>query len=365
MPILITNNFPPERGGIQRVISRVAGECAARGGEVIVVAPGLPGSREIDEELPFRVIRYRVVRQKFAGMLAMLVAFLKARRVARGHATIASVWWPVGVAVALVPRFLRGRFAVMAHGSEIAPERTGFRRRAMRFVYARADVVIANSGFTEALLAKVGVKGNVRVVLPGVDMRDVAITRASQPTVLSVGRLQDRKGFDRVIEAVARLVPAFPTLRYEIIGDGPQLDALRDLARALHIESRVNFLGAVSDRELWEAYGRAWCFALPVRTVGDDVEGFGIVYLEAALAELAAVGGKGSGAAEAIVDGATGLLVDGNSVAAVSEALNTLLNDRTLADEMGRQGRERALKLSWARTTDEILYLLPAKHELA
>jgi hypothetical protein len=114
-------------------------------------------------------------------MLAMLVAFLKARRIAPQHATIASVWWPVGIAVALVPRSLRGRFAVMAHGAEIAPKRTGLRRRALRFVYAQADVVIANSHFTEALLRKVGVKGNVQVVLPGVAARDVAIARASHP----------------------------------------------------------------------------------------------------------------------------------------------------------------------------------------
>jgi len=346
MPILVTNDFPPERGGIQRVMSRVADECANRGREVVVVAPWLPGSRKIDEELPFRVIRYRVIRQKFVGMLAMLVAFLKARRIAPQHATIASVWWPVGIAVALVPRSLRGRFAVMAHGAEIAPKRTGLRRRALRFVYA------------EALLRKVGVKGNVQVVLPGVAARDVAIARASHPTVLSVGRLQDRKGFDRVIEAVASLVPDFPTLRYEIVGDGPQLCTLQNLARSLHIENRVTFLGAVSDSELWQAYARAWCFALPVRAIADDVEGFGIVYLEAALAELATVGGQDSGAAEAIVDGVTGLLVNGNSVAAVSEALNTLLGDRSRADEMGRQGRDRALKLSWARMTEEILSLL-------
>ncbi len=359
MPILISNDFPPAHGGIQRMISRLAEEFAARGREVVVVAPKLPGSAHFDAASPYRVIRYAVIRQKAIGLLAMSVTFLRTLAAVHDRMTIASVWWPVGLAVAVVPRRLRGPFAVLAHGSEIAPGRPGLRRWAMRFVYKRADVVIANSRFTQGLLASVGIRAKVRVVALGVDPRDIMPARAAVPTILAVGRLLERKGFDRLVEAVACLAPDFPELRCEILGDGPQGEALRRSAAELGVADRIVFLGSVGDEELWKAYARAWCFALPVRVVGDDVEGFGIVYLEAALAGLPAVGGLHSGAADAIVDGVTGLLVDGNETDAVCKALTTLLREEKLAEEMGRRGRERALQLTWARTADEILNLLP------
>jgi len=225
-------------------------------------------------------------------------------------------------------------------------------------VYSRADVVIANSRFTRTLLWSAGVRAKVHIVGLGVDRRDVVPARAEVPTILAVGRLIERKGFDRLIEAVARLSAEFPTLRCELVGDGPQYESLLLRASELGVADRLTFLGSIDDEELWQAYARAWCFALPVRVVEDDVEGFGIVYLEAALAGLPAIGGLHSGAADAIVDGVTGLLVDGNDAAEVSEALATLLRDEKAAAAMGGRGRERALQLTWARTADEILALL-------
>lgn len=358
MPILISNSFPPERGGIQRMMLRLAQEFHAQGREVIVVAPNLPGSADVDSAFSFNVIRYAVIRRKFIGVLAMSAAYLRALRTASDRMTIASVWWPVGVAVAIVPRPLRGRLAILVHGSEVAPRRFGLRRWAMRLVYSRADVVIANSRFTRALLWSTGIRANVQVVGLGVDRREIVPARADVPTVLAVGRLRERKGFDRLIEAVAALSREFPTLRCELVGDGPQYESLLQRTRELGVTDRVSFLGSIGDEELWKAYARAWCFALPVRAVDDDVEGFGIVYLEAALAGLPAIGGLESGAADAIVDGVTGVLVDGNDAGEVSKALARLLRDEQSAAEMGRRARERALQLTWARTADDILHLL-------
>ena len=358
MPIIVSNDFPPESGGIQRVMSHLASGIAARGRELLVVAPRIAGAREYDRSLPFRVLRYRTAGLKAARIVSIVQTYLGALRAARDRATIASIWWPAAIAVAVVPKILRGRFVVLAHGSEIAPTRTGLRRSVMLFVYRRADVILANSRFTKALLARVGVTANVRLVTLAVDGTPIVPARAAQPTVVSVGRLIARKGFDRTIEAIATLASDFPDLRYVIVGAGPQHGALVALARELGVAERVTFLGRVSDDELHAAYANAWCFALPTRLVVDDVEGFGLVFLEAAMAELPSIGGTDSGAVDAIVDGETGYLVDGTDSHAIANALRGLLSNPIAAAAMGRRARDRALTFTWDRTVDEVLAAL-------
>jgi glycosyltransferase involved in cell wall biosynthesis len=358
VPVIVTNDFPPDAGGIQRVMSEIAAAIAANGGTTIVVAPKVAGSDASDRAAPYRVSRYTVFREKIVGMLAMIPPYLGAIRRARDAATVASIWWPSGVAVALVPRFLRGGYVVFAYGSEIMPSKTGFRRLAMRFVYARARAVLAISGYTQQLLANVGTTANVRLIPLGVAATPIAPSRSAAETILSVGRLVARKGFDRTLEAVALLTSEFPALRYVIVGSGPQRDELARRAGELGIADRVTFRGKVTDDELRDAYAQAWVFALPVRRVDDDVEGFGLVYLEAAMARLPSVGGRDSGAVDAIVDGETGFLVDGNDAAAVADALRRALRDPATSLAMGRRAHERALTFTWERTVAEILEAL-------
>jgi phosphatidylinositol alpha-1,6-mannosyltransferase len=332
-------------------MSRLAHELTLRSEPVVVVAPQTPGSRDFDTRQRFRVLRYpRAGRVE--SFIAMALWLFRARLGARNGYIIASMWFPAGLAACLLPRFLRGRLGVLAHGSEIAPSRGGFRRHVMRYVFARADVVIANSRFTRGLLGRAGVARNVVVVSSGIDEEpSVAPCRAQSPVILSVGRLVARKGFDTVIAALPQVLARFPDARYEIVGDGPQRAELVRLARSAGVSEYVSFLGAVNDARVREAYARAWCFALPVRAIGDDVEGFGLVYLEAALAGLPAIGGLHSGAEDTIAPGDTGLLVDGTSSEAVAEAIITLLDDPERSAQMGIRGRERALaNFTWRRT---------------
>jgi phosphatidylinositol alpha-1,6-mannosyltransferase len=358
MPIVVTNNFPPRHGGIQTMMSRIAECLAQKDREVIVVGPREDGSAVYDASTAYRIIRYAARRRPFE-LLEIALAYVRALRSARERVTIASVWWPVAFAIAFIPRAWRGPLAILVHGTEVSPSRKGMRRRIMRAVFARADVIIANSRFTQGLLAQAGIVDNVRVVSLGVDMEPIAPGRAAHPVVLSVGRLVARKGFDRVIEALPSLCGEFPSLRYEIVGGGPERAALEVRAAELGVLANVAFLGSVSQTELRAAYARAWCFALPVRNIDDDVEGFGIVYLEAAMASLPAIGGKESGATDAIVDGETGLLVDGADVRAIAQAIATLLRNREQADAMGARGFARAREFTWMRTTEEILAILP------
>ena len=349
--IIVSNVFPPDRGGIQTMMAALANVAAAETDDVVVVAPSTLDARAFDVDAHYRTIRYQNLYRP-ANVVAIAVAFCKALRVARDRTAFAANWWPSGLAIVMVPRAVRGKLVIFAHGSDVAPSKGGFRKALMQYVYGCSDVVLANSRFTKDLLAGAGVTRRVSVVSPGVDVVPIAPARSLEPTVLSVGRLVKRKGFDRIVFALAALTSRFPTIRYEIVGNGPYRAQLEDLVRKHGLGDRVVFHGVLSDADVQRAYARAWCFALPVRAVDGDVEGFGIVYLEAAMARLPALGGLHSGAGDAIVDGVTGLLVDGNDVVAVTDALAKIFENREEAERMGDRAFDRAKTFTWQRSFD-------------
>ncbi len=231
----------------------------------------------------------------------------------------------------------------------------------MRWTFQRSDAVVANSSFTLRLLEQRGVTNGV-IAYCGVDRRGSQSMRAATPTVLSVGRLVRRKGFDRTIEALPTVLRRFPNLRYEIVGAGPDEAYLRAQVRKLGLEDHVAFLGPIDDEAVARAYSRAWCFVLPTRNLaGGDVEGFGIVYLEAAMAGLPSIGGHSCGAEDAIEDGKSGLLVDGDDSRQIAQAILSLFEDPERAREMGEYGRERAeSEFTWERVAARIVESLSA-----
>lgn len=370
MAVLVTNEFPPPGyGGIERYMLRLATEIAAAGHDLVVVAPQMPGDASFDAQLPFRVLRFPF-RAGSDGIPTLIARM--ARATARAHATgkhsctIAASWIRSGIACSLLPRVVRGRLAIMAHGSEVLSQRNPMKKSLMRATFSRADVVVANSMFTAGILGDAGIRKEPVIARCGVEARAYERCPAATPTILSVGRLVRRKGFDRTIEAVALLRDRFPDLRYEIAGSGPDEQYLRDRIAQLSLERNVALLGAISDDGLRDAYARAWCFCLPTRRVGGDVEGFGIVYLEAAMAGLPAVGGIHSGAQEAIEDGRSGVLVDGDDPSAIARALHGFLSDPERAAEMGYYARTRALEqFTWRAAAESIMTALEQRPKQA
>jgi phosphatidylinositol alpha-1,6-mannosyltransferase len=347
---LVTFDFPPQYGGIQHYAARLAAELSTFGNEVVVIAPRVSGDVAADATLRARVRRFR--GSGAARVPGELIAFGPAAFAARRPRTIALSWLPA-LAPAAVPRGIRGPLTLLAHGTELDVRPGSMRDRAMRFAFARADRVVANSAAVATRVRSLGLASNVSIVHPGVDPAPLERHPAERPAVVFVGRLVARKGVDRLIDAIALLRERGVTLA--IVGDGPQRQALVDRARDAGIADRVHFAGAVDDAARNAALGEAWCFAMPARREGGDVEGFGIVYLEAAMAGLPTIGGRDCGAEDAIEDGVTGLLVDGNDVAAIAAAIVRLIDDPAAAAAMGAAGRRRALEsFSWRRTASTI-----------
>ena len=249
-----------------------------------------------------------------------------------------------------------------AHGEELMYADSSRELRAiLRVVIRRASALIANSQNTADVLKRLGASADaIHVIYPGVDadrFRPDATGAAAlrrplaaddELVLLTVGRLQRRKGHDLVIKSLPDLLRRSPGLRYVIAGDGEERQALESLATELGVRDRVTFVGRVSNTDLPAYYAAADLFVHPNRTDGADFEGFGIVFLEAAAAGLAVVGGTTGGAPEAIAEGETGALVSGVDVDELTACVGRLLANPALRRELGGAGRRRVCRdFSW------------------
>jgi len=239
----------------------------------------------------------------------------------------------------------------------------------MRRVYGNAHGVIANSRNTARMLNDIDARWkHIHVVYPGVDTErfrpDVPgrieirerLLQGADLLLLTVGRLQRRKGHDLMLQALAGLGDARPRIRYVIAGDGDQRARLESMSADLGLTDRVRFEGVVPDTLLPGYYAAADVFVHPNRIDGEDVEGFGIVFLEAAAAGVAVIGGNSGGVPEAVADGATGLLVSGTNADELKQALFRLIGSAELRRTMGANGRARVEQsFSWTSAASKVL----------
>lgn len=272
--------------------------------------------------------------------------------------------FPEGIAAALRRRLAGGctRLVLYAHGEEVLVARSSRQlRAAARFAWRSADLVIANSANTARLVREEVPGANLQVIHPGVDcaraqraIRELATLRgigaggAPAPLQLAtVARMEPRKNQEAVIRAVATLSAEGVALRYLCAGDGPERPRLQRLARELRVEGLVSFPGAIDDDEKWRVFAACDLHVMPAVQVGSMIEGFGIVFMEAAAAGKPSVCGRIGGQLEAVVDGSTGLAVDGTDPAQVAAALRRLAADPALRARLGAAAQLRAALYDW------------------
>jgi len=269
-----------------------------------------------------------------------------------------------GVAGLLVRTLFGVPYVVLGLGEEfttLRQDRSPFRLRLrlLRAVLRHAASIVCIAENTRRLVTELyGVpQSKLPVIVPSIDPIElddvladpagIAAVRAELsgggPLILMVGRLaQAHKGFDRAIEALPAVLAAVPDARLVIAGpdDAAPLAAL---AARVGVEHRVRFLGLVSRRRLLTLYAACDVFLLPGRAVEGSAEGFGIVFLEAALAGKPSIAGREGGAREAVRDGESGLLVDGDDPTSIARAVTRLLSDPGEARRLGAAARRRAL----------------------
>lgn len=369
--VLITELFPPVVGGSAVFLGNVYG--GLKGVDVTIMTPSA------SEPATLGSSRMRVVPARIDGTLRGLrprAAFAQHRRLAaaiRGQAQS-----PMAIHCARpLPEGAAGLFARLSsasrpyvcwsHGEDLKAAMTSREHAWLaRRVCRNAAAMLASSHFTSRMIQGLGVPPErVRVIHPGVDpdrfrpdivpSSIVSGLGATRPVLLSVGRLQRRKGHDVVIQAVAALRHDVPDISYLIAGDGAERSRLEALAAALGVSGHVHFLGSVPDSGLPALYAACDIFLMPNRDDGHDVEGFGIVFLEAAASGRPTIGGRSGGVPEAIADGETGLVIDGANPADVARAILTLATSSELRARMGQAGRARVQRaFTWSHASAQL-----------
>jgi phosphatidyl-myo-inositol dimannoside synthase len=370
--VVLSQLFPPFVGGsavlLHNIYSRLPGIDVA----VLTDGATLPGTCEHHGDL-------RIFRQPIAARhwgISRLGALHHHLQVARHLRNVAvdrrslvhcARALPEGLA-AMFARLAGGpRYACWAHGEDLVTAQTS-RELALltKLVFRLSAAAFANSQNTAAILRALGVPAEkIHVVYPAVDAQRFnpnvdgshARRRFAGPDdvmLLSVGRLQRRKGHDAAIEAMARLRDHTPNLRYVIAGDGEERQRLEQLVHQHALGDRVFFAGVVPERELSAFYAACDVFLLPNRIDDGDIEGFGIVFLEAAATGKPTIGGNSGGVPEAVEHEATGLLVDG-SPDAIAAAIRELAGSPSLRQAMGAAGRARVCStFTWERAAEAV-----------
>jgi phosphatidylinositol alpha-1,6-mannosyltransferase len=351
--LLLTPDFPPQHGGIQRLLERLVhhGEHA----EYEVMAPASAGASTWDAQQG-----YRILRTPGTGPRQLVIARLNAAAVDRARRTrpdVVLAGHVVTAPAALAVRRLLGiPFVLYLYALEV-PQRPRLVGAAGR----GAEAVIAISRYTAELARAAGVPPErIRIVPPGVDQATVPPAGNGQPPerprVLTVARLHDRyKGFDVMTRALPLIRARVPDAEWVIIGEGRLREEIARQAEAHGAAAAVRFCGAVSDAERDEWYARSQVFAMPSRLPpGSAGEGFGIVYLEAGTHGLPSVAGNVGGALDAVADGETGRLVAPTSHLAVADAVAGLLEEPALAREMGAAAARFAERFAWPRVAGDV-----------
>ncbi|MER7269461.1 glycosyltransferase family 4 protein [Micromonospora sp. WMMD712] len=348
--LLITNDFPPRPGGIQSFVHNLAVRQPT--GSVVVYASSWRGAEKFDADQPFEVVRERT-----KVLLPTPLIARRAARLARRH-DCDTVWFGAAAPLGLLAAGLRRRAGVrravaLTHGHEVGWAALPVARAALRRIGRGADVVTYLGEYTRVRLER-ALHGLTELhrLAPGVDVDTyhpevdggpvrARLGLADRPVVVCVSRLVPRKGQDMLIRALPEIRRRVPDAALLVVGGGPYRGDLEKLARQAGVERDVVFTGSVPTAELPAHYAAGDVYAMPCRTRnrGLDVEGLGIVYLEASATGLPVVAGDSGGAPDAVREGETGYVVPGRDVAQLADRVATLLADRDLARQLGAAGR--------------------------
>ena len=359
--LVVTNDFPPRQGGIQTFVAALLERRPPD--SLVVLASRSPGWERHDARL-----RYPVVRRPTGMLLPTPATARAAAALAAAHGCDTAFFGAAAPLGLLAPglRAAGVRHLVGAtHGHETGWVALPGSRQVLQRIAAGLDVVTYISGYTRSRLEPaLGARTRLAQLSPGVDVDrftpsadGTAVRRrhglGDAPVVVCVSRLVPRKGQDVLVAAWPRVLARHPGARLLLVGGGPDEARLRRAVAARGLQGSVVLTGAVPPAHLPEHYAAGDVFAMPCRTRrgGLDVEGLGMVYLEAAACGLPVVAGTSGGAPEAVLDGESGTVVrDPRSPEAVAAAVTALLDDPVRARAMGAAGRAWVQR-RWSWTT--------------
>ena len=371
--LLVTQDFPPNTGGIETYSFELAKRFVKSVEYFAVIAPTHEDAEEFDRGLSFPVYRIPVKNSLLPLVAPFYVIYYMLKKKfdtvlhTQWQTSLASVFsrktgYPKHIYVAAHARELllqpfnggAGRISDMLHRGRIK-------------LFRKVDGFFPVSSFTASLLHREGVpEKRTHVVGNGTDPqtfkpKDTATLAdelgvTDKKVILSICRLVPRKGLDLVIQAMPHVVKERPDVIYLVGGTGPDEHRLKSMARELGLTDKVRFLGRIPDERMAHYYSLGDVFVMPAGSNPPDVEGFGIVFLEANACETAVIGSRTGGIPDAVIHGETGYLIEENDRKQLESYLLKLLNDEDLADRMGKKGRKRILEeATWDHVSNSLL----------
>lgn len=330
---IVTQTFPPAKGGMEATMYALAQHLTAKQ-HAVSVLPNKP----YENPEAFAVVNRRYPKFLRATMKRRWLA----RQVRADDVVICDSW----KSVAAVPK-TASRIVVMAHGQEYL--KTGGRAVDVQNALDRATHLVASSDFTLGLVCQGWQTQHLAksTISPTYMLPDLAATpnataqNAGQCLeIISLCRLEARKGLKQTMTALAHLEPSDGGWHWSICGAGPQEGELKQLSRELGLDDKISFLGRVDDDEKDRLLAAADLFVMPSYQDGGSLEGFGISYIEAARAGLACVAGRSGGAAEAVIDGTTGWSVDAQNQSQLRAVLKEAMGNPAERAKRGKAAQD-------------------------
>lgn len=366
--LLVTLEFPPQHGGVGTYYANI---CKALPSEkIVVLAPEVNNSSEYDSQNTYPIIRHKLLNKLLQPRLPIIAPITswilkrklqqvitqlcKQHRIAFLHA---GHILPLGEVLHAIWKKTKIPYCVYLHGLDILrTQKSVIKARKAQIILENALAIFTNSNFTKNQIIKLGIDSeDIDVIYPTptheltdpdqatIDSIQGTLGKKQPNIILGVGRLVRRKGFDLAIKALPHVLKRFPNTVLVLVGDGPYKQELQKLVGMHRLGEHVVFAGSVTEDELRAWHHVADIFVMPSRHEDDDVEGFGIVYLDANLAQTPVIGTHTGGIPEAIQHGHSGLLIESENLNQLVDAITSLLADKSYAQRLGFQGMERVL----------------------
>lgn len=373
--LLITPFYPPQMSGVPRFYYHLTKDLSYN--EICILTSKIAEHLPVDEKLDFKLYRthyltnYSISLSLSSLWSNVILLFLTVYIVLRERTGLILLGYPApGLMLIcyLVKIFFRKDYLLFCHGDGDSPKIWLKRDVLKKFLFARCKTVIVNSKFTRDRLAQkytIPLR-NFVVMYPGVDInkfrpmteielteniRNYAVNIIDKNIILTVGRLDERKGHEMVIKALPYVKNEIPNISYLIAGDGSFRSQLEKQVHNLGLSDCVHFLGAVSDQDLLLLFNLCDAYVMPNREMDDgDTEGFGMVFIEANACRKPVIAGRCGGAVEAVKENVSGLLVNSMDTKDIARNIIKLLNDKQLAQSLGENGFKRAVaEFNWQK----------------
>jgi phosphatidyl-myo-inositol dimannoside synthase len=366
--LLVTENFPPKPGGSGRWFWELYSRLPKS--EYSILAGQSPATELFDSESSLRISRHNLSSPEWGFVSIKGIAFyLRSIKLIHKQIKLQEIKMlhcgrvlPEGVMAWLLNILTGIPYYCYVHGEDLETAASSREQNFLcKLVIQRASKIVCNSQNSANLVAKFGDAARIKAVVlhPGVDSSKFvpaehsAEIRSSlgwldKKVVLTVGRLQARKGQDMMIRALPAIKKDIPNILYAVVGDGDCLQILQNLAVEFGVEDNVQFLREISDQKMIQCYQQCDLFILPNRTIGNDIEGFGMVLVEAQSCGKPVIAGDSGGTKETLIDGQTGIIIDATQQHNIVATVIPLLKDNQKLRCMGENGRGHVMQnLDW------------------